>query len=63
MLDKEKIEGLGGSTVVANITGYSVQRVQNWKNRGIPAAVKLEFPELFLNEQPKQKANRQSLSA
>lgn len=50
MSDKEKIESLGGSTVVAKKTGYSVQRVQNWKNRGIPASVKLEFPELFLSE-------------
>lgn len=53
MSDKEKIERLGGSTSVAKKLGYSVQRVQNWKNRGIPSDVKLEFPELFLSS-PKQ---------
>lgn len=45
--DKEKIEQLGGATVLARRLGYSVQRVQHWKNRGIPAAEKLKHPELF----------------
>ena len=48
MSDKEKIEKLGGSTVVAEKIGYSVQRVQNWKLRGIPSKEKLKFPEIFL---------------
>lgn len=37
---------------VAELLGYAkdggVQRVQNWKTRGIPPAVKLERPDLFL---------------
>lgn len=49
MSDKEKIEELGGSTAVAEKIGYSVQRVQNWKVRGIPSKVKLQYPHLFLN--------------
>ncbi|MCU4491266.1 helix-turn-helix domain-containing protein [Acinetobacter guillouiae] len=48
MSDKEKIEQLGGTTVVAEKIGYSVQRVQNWKARGIPSKEKLKFPEIFL---------------
>ena len=43
---------LGGPVKVAELLGYSkdggVQRVQNWKARGIPPAVKLERPDLFL---------------
>lgn len=43
---------LGGPTRVAELLGWtkagSVQRVQNWKSRGIPSLVKLERPDLFL---------------
>lgn len=46
--DKEKIEKLGGATELAKRLGYSVQRIQHWKNRGIPSAEKLKHPELFL---------------
>ncbi|WP_418654903.1 YdaS family helix-turn-helix protein [Acinetobacter bereziniae] len=49
MSDKEKIEELGGSTALAEKIGYSVQRVQNWKVRGIPSKEKLKFPEIFLD--------------
>ena len=45
--DKETIEHLGGSAKVARKLGYTVQRVQNWKERGIPAKVKLARPDLF----------------
>jgi len=45
--DEESIELLGGSAKLARRLGYTVQRVQNWKERGIPAKVKLEHPELF----------------
>ena len=45
--DKELIDGHGGAAKVAARLGYSVQRVQNWKNRGIPAQVKLDHPELL----------------
>jgi hypothetical protein len=53
-LDAERIEKLGGSTKVAEILTdrggrrFTVQRVQNWKERGIPAAVKVLWPDLFM---------------
>lgn len=53
MSDSELIELLGGPTRLAERLGYikagGVQRVQNWKVRGIPARVKLDRPDLFLN--------------
>jgi len=45
--DKETIEHLGGSAKVARKLGYTVQRVQNWKERGIPPKEKLARPDLF----------------
>ena len=59
-LDREKriaadcalIERLGGAAVVARLLGLEgerqSERVQNWKARGIPAAVKLMYPEILL---------------
>lgn len=47
--DAEIIESHGGATALANRLNYQVQRVQNWKTRGIPASEKLKHPELFLN--------------
>lgn len=45
---------LGGPAKVARLLGYEsrggIQRVQNWRYRGIPAEVKLAFPEIFLRE-------------
>ena len=65
--DREIIDRLGGSTKVAELIHYKVQRVQNWKERGIPSAEKLKFPHLFLNTnihtQRKAKANFESISA
>jgi len=51
--DAKLIEELGGPTKLAELLGYDkasggVQRIQNWKKRGIPASVKLERPDLFL---------------
>lgn len=47
--DADLIESLGGTTKVAKMVGgYSRQRVWNWKIRGIPAYVKVKFPDLFL---------------
>lgn len=52
MSDSDLIEKLGGPSRLAEQLGYSkaggVQRVQNWKARGIPPRVKLERPDLFL---------------
>ena len=45
--DKDLIERLGGATAVAAKLGCSVQRVQNWKERGIPAQVRLDHPDVF----------------
>ena len=51
MDDREVIERHGGSAELArklNMTkAGSTQRVNNWKTRGIPPAVKLERPDLF----------------
>lgn len=45
------IDELGGATKVAELLGYEkhggVQRVQNWKERGIPASVLLAHQHLF----------------
>lgn len=49
----EMIERHGGPTKVAELMGIldepgAVQRVSNWKRRGIPAEVRLAHPELFV---------------
>jgi hypothetical protein len=50
--DKALIESYGGSARLARILGLTgvgaVQRVNNWKTRGIPPAVKLGYPHIFL---------------
>jgi len=50
--DAALIRDLGGPTKVARMLGYpqlgGVQRVQNWIKRGIPAAVKVAHPDIFL---------------
>lgn len=52
--DRQLIDSLGGPAQLAKTLGFTsrggVQRVHNWKERGIPAAVKLQFPEIFLVE-------------
>lgn len=50
--DEKLIEERGGAAKVAELLGFpkigGVQRVQNWKARGIPPRVKLDHPEIFL---------------
>lgn len=47
--DAARIKELGGPAKVAKLVGArSTQRVQNWIHRGIPPAVKLLHPALFL---------------
>lgn len=46
--DSVLIDRLGGVAVLAKRMKTSIQRVQNWKQRGIPPKVKLEHPEIFL---------------
>lgn len=52
--DELLIKSLGGPTKVAKLLGYDkfggAQRVSNWMRRGIPAKVKLEHPNIFLNK-------------
>lgn len=48
--DRAVIDDLGGPTAVARRLGWypgGVQRVSNWRNRGIPALVRLQRPDLF----------------
>ena len=50
--DSELIDQLGGPAKLAATLGYDkreggVQRVHNWRTRGIPAAVRLEHRALF----------------
>jgi hypothetical protein len=59
------IDRLGGPTKVAELLGWSdkpgqVQRIQNWKTRGIPARVLLDHQDVFgaaVVETPKEPAN------
>jgi hypothetical protein len=52
--DWELVLALGGVVKVSNLLGYEYergpQRVHNWKHRGIPPAVKLAHPKLFLRK-------------
>jgi len=52
--DNALITALGGAAKLSELLGYptenGVQRVFNWTTRGIPASVKLERPELFLQD-------------
>jgi len=54
--DWVQIEALGGPAKVAERLGWhkdgGLQRIQNWKRRGVPALVKLEHAELFLPGRP-----------
>ena len=50
--DAELIDRLGGPAVVARALGFDpkaggVQRVQNWKQRGIPEVVRLRRTDVF----------------
>ena len=53
MTDTELIAHYGGPAKLARLLGFpeqgGVQRIQNWTTRGIPPAVKVQFPEIFLN--------------
>lgn len=63
-LDKAVIAALGGPAVLARRLGFtapgSVQRVYNWLERGIPAAVRLQHMSLFASAERKLSANRGS---
>jgi hypothetical protein len=52
MTDKEIIEFYGGGTKLARklglLTHHDRIKVNLWKSRGIPAKIKLQYPEIFL---------------
>ncbi|MGL4574929.1 MAG: hypothetical protein ACRCV9_09085 [Burkholderiaceae bacterium] len=54
MSDAELIQSLGGATALAKRLfpnepiALSCRRTHNWIRRGIPAAIKVKFPEIFL---------------
>ena len=60
--DRELIAKLGGPTKVAvmlSLPKYGgVQRVQNWMQRGIPSAVKVQYPAIFMPELAPTPASR-----
>lgn len=51
MTDSELIDALGGPAKIAMLLGYDkeggVQRIHNWRTRGIPAQVKIDHPDIF----------------
>jgi hypothetical protein len=52
--DAKLIRQLGGPARICELLGYEkeggVQRVHNWIARGIPPAVKVQRPDLFMPE-------------
>lgn len=60
MTDAELIQNLGGATALAKKLGLKTpdgaRRVHNWKKRGIPAQVRLEFPRVFKQPKPTKEA-------
>lgn len=64
MNDARLIDALGGPAKLAALLGFDrggVQRVHNWRTRGIPAKVKLARPDLF-SQQAQQKLERSTAS-
>lgn len=60
--DAAIIEREGGGAVLARKLGLKgprpADRVNNWKVRGIPAAIKLMYPEVFLLEMKRKGGKR-----
>ena len=65
--DRELLKSLGGPTKVAELLGlpkyHGVQRVQNWMQRGIPASVRVERPDLFMPDLVPAHTQKQAISA
>ena len=53
MTDQEFIERLGGVKTVAAFFHFKVTTVHNWIHRGIPAYIKVDYPEYFMTNEPK----------
>lgn len=50
MTDSELIDALGGPAKIATFLGYKeggVQRIHNWRTRGIPVQTRLDHPDIF----------------
>ena len=47
--DKRLLQSIGSYAEIGRITGNSPQCVFNWTKHGIPARIKLKYPDLFLN--------------
>lgn len=62
--DAELIDALGGPRSLCQQLGWAedggVQRVTNWRARGIPAQVKLDYPHIFLSAALKKAAEKPS---
>lgn len=60
MTDAELINLHGGPARLAEKLGWhesrALQRIHNWRTRGIPAAIKLKYQHLFLLPQSEQMA-------
>ncbi len=56
--DADLIRRLGGPSKVAELIAIDkrggAQRVQNWMVRGIPSAIKVKYPHLFMPELTQQ---------
>ena len=51
--DSALIDSHGGPAKLAKLLGlrgYAVQRIHNWRSRGIPAAIKVAYPRMFMPE-------------
>ena len=61
------IDRLGGSKAVAQAlaltTPGSLQRVSNWKRRGIPELLMLKRPEVFAEHAPELKPDTEQAAA
>lgn len=56
--DNALISELGGVAELARLLDYTIQRVQNWKTRGIPAEEKIKRPDLFLRDLTNRKRDK-----
>lgn len=59
MKDADIIKKLGGPTAVAKLLKFKKngpQRVHNWIDRGIPSAIKVKHPDLFMRPDKRAKA-------
>lgn len=65
--DSQLIDSLGGPAKVAELLGFDksdggIQRVHNWRTRGIPAKVKVDHPDIFMPERPRRKPSAGEVS-